>query len=333
MGTTIAPIIGGLLSDYLGWKSIFWFLVILSGTWLILYVIFVPETGRNVVGNGSIAPEGWNISICQLLIIRRTQRKKKMPQMTGPPHFRKRPKLQSPNPFRTIQMIGEKDIAVVLFYNALIYTAFYDLTASIPSLFAQIYHLSSLQIGLCYLPFGVGACLATWLNGKLLDWNYRRIAGEIGFTIDRQSGDDLRPFPIERARIQIIWPMVAIGLAAILSYGWALEYEANIAIPLLLQFLVGFCLNGVFNVLSILLVDLYPTAPATATAANNLVRCFLGAGGTGVIDIMINGMGRGWCFTFIAAVCIVGTLLLWIEAKYGPKWREARAVRKDSLVL
>jgi hypothetical protein len=57
----------------------------------------------------------------------------------------------------------------------------------------------------------------------------------------------------------------------------------------------------------------------------------MGAGGTGIIDIMISRMGRGWCFTFIALVCIVTMPLLWVELKWGPVWREERWLRLNSI--
>jgi MFS family permease len=163
----------------------------------------------------------------------------------------------------------------------------------------------------------------------MLDRNYKKIANEIGFTIDRKRGDSLRNFPIERARLEIIWPLLTVGLSCYLCYGWVLEKNANLAAPLVLHFLMGLCINGAFNILSTLVVDLYPQSPSTATAANNLVRCFTGAGGTGIISIMIKHMGRGWCFTFIALVCIATSPMLWVELKYGPKWREERMVRMD----
>lgn len=79
--------------------------------------------------------------------------------------------------------------------------------------------------------------------------------------------------------------------------------------------------------MSTMLVDLYPLSPATATAANNLVRCLMGAAGTAVIIQMIDSMGRGWCFTFIAAVLVFTSPLLWAELRWGPHWREQRRVR------
>lgn len=57
MGTAVGPVLGGVLSQYLGWRSIFWFLAILLGVYMVPLVIAFPETGRNVVGNGSIPPQ------------------------------------------------------------------------------------------------------------------------------------------------------------------------------------------------------------------------------------------------------------------------------------
>jgi len=39
----LAPIIGGILTQFLGWRSTFWFLVIGAGVFLVIYVPFVPE--------------------------------------------------------------------------------------------------------------------------------------------------------------------------------------------------------------------------------------------------------------------------------------------------
>ena len=56
-------------------------------------------------------------------------------------------KLRWPNPLNTIHIILEKDVGMLLLYNSLVYTALYDITASLPSLFAQIYGFNELQIG------------------------------------------------------------------------------------------------------------------------------------------------------------------------------------------
>lgn len=90
-------------------------------------------------------------------------------------------------------------------------------------------------------------------------------------------------------------------------------------------------MTSAFNCLSVMLVDLYPLSPATATAANNLIRCLLGAGATGVIIYMIDAMGRGWAFTFIAGVVLLFSPILWLLERRGPGWREARRVRAEEI--
>lgn len=39
----VAPVLGGILTQYLGWRSTFWFLTIAAGVFLVCYVPFVPE--------------------------------------------------------------------------------------------------------------------------------------------------------------------------------------------------------------------------------------------------------------------------------------------------
>lgn len=39
----LAPVLGGILTQFLGWRSTFWFLVIAAGVFVLIYVPFVPE--------------------------------------------------------------------------------------------------------------------------------------------------------------------------------------------------------------------------------------------------------------------------------------------------
>ncbi len=45
----LAPVLGGILTQYLGWRSTFWFLVIAAGVFIVLYVPLVPEVSSPAV--------------------------------------------------------------------------------------------------------------------------------------------------------------------------------------------------------------------------------------------------------------------------------------------
>ncbi|OBT96583.1 hypothetical protein VE01_05341 [Pseudogymnoascus verrucosus] len=181
----------------------------------------------------------------------------------------------------------------------IIYASWYTVTADLANLLGKIYHLKTVQIGLCYVPFGIGAALSILGNGYAQDWNCARVARANGFMADKKHGDDLAKFPIERARIDIVWPLIYVGAFATIGFGWAAETKTHLAVLLILTFIMALFLTACYNSMNLLLVDLYPNSPSTASAANNLTRCLMAAGGSAVIEPMIRAMGAGWAYTLV----------------------------------
>lgn len=326
-GPGIGLLLGGILAQYLTWRSIFWFCFIVTALWLVPYVLFVPETCRKVVGNGSTtAPVGWNMTMVDWLRSRKSQLSR---EKSSGDHIAPETKIHWPNPLRTLVIWTQKDMSMLLLFNAMVFAAIFMALTILSTGFVDIYGLNQLQIGLCYLPYGLACGLTILVQGHILDWNYRRLASSIGFAIDKRGGDDLRHYPIELCRLQLAAPVIATGVVALIGYGWTLEAQASLAAPLAMLFLIGLGLVGGHSIMNTLIVDLYPQSPATAIAANNLGRCLLSAGGSAVVKLLVHAIGYGWCFTLVGALLAVFSPLLYLLVSRGPKWREQRRVKME----
>ena len=77
------------------------------------------------------------------------------------------------------------------------------------------------------------------------------------------------------------------------------------------------------------MVDIYPMKPATVTAANNVVRCLLGAAASAAITPMSDAMGNGWAYTLLALLFVVSTVGSASTIKYGIKWRKERGEKEE----
>ena len=127
-GPALGPIIGGVLSETLGWRAIFWFLVIFSGIYLVTFVLFCPETGRNVVGNGSIPPPSWNMSLLNWMKTRKEalasvgvdEQETRQVKLRAQADLTSKRTLRVPNPLGTLLIMVEKDVAVILLFNTLV---------------------------------------------------------------------------------------------------------------------------------------------------------------------------------------------------------------------
>lgn len=150
----LGPVVGGLLAKFLGWRSVFWFLVVVSGGYLVFFVIAMPETARKIVGDGTLAPsQWWRRSVIQWWTTRR-QTQPGDEEHTGEDVSRQQSsstRLRFPNPLESFAILLEWDALIIISYVSLVMFSNIALLTSTPNLFGDLYGFNELQIGLCFL--------------------------------------------------------------------------------------------------------------------------------------------------------------------------------------
>ena len=209
---SIGPILGGGLSYAAGWTWIFWFLCIAAGSCLSVMIFLLPETSRNIVGNGSIRPS----------------KHLRLPMPTLMCHWEDSDhvadqKRRMPNPLKSLTIITRRDNAIIIIACGILYVIYTCINTSLSVLFIDIYKLNQWQAGLIYLPFGIGGTVSTFFSGPLLNKAYRNARTKQGLSTDMAVGDDLDNFSVEKARLGVVWTPMLVTTCSVVAFGWVLH--------------------------------------------------------------------------------------------------------------
>jgi predicted MFS family arabinose efflux permease len=158
-------VIGGGLTQAGGWRRIFWFLVILTGSHFVIMMLFFPETQRNIVGDGSVRPKGFIYQTVFSVI--QKKREAKDPEAVGKQEeIPSKRKLRFPNPLACLPVLASKGSLMVILITAINYAVKAALQTSLDAQCVEIYGLNYLQAGLVYLPSGVGGGFGSYGAGQ-----------------------------------------------------------------------------------------------------------------------------------------------------------------------
>ena len=329
-GQAFGPIIGGGLNSAFGFRSIFWFLFVMAAIVLLALLIFLPETQRHIAGNGNVRLSGFHKPL--IYSIKEPDAWKQGGKQYLAKPTNRRTLRSSLEPLRHV---FTKDIACLLIWGAVAYTAWSMVTSSTTTALLRGYpFLNEWQLGLCFLPNGLGCVAGSLVTGFFLDRHFKALETEYrskGDFSPEENVSSSSDFPFVRSRMKLM-PHFSIGLILCLGfYGPSFEFNdlrrqdtANLTAPLLLQFSIAFTVTAIFNINSTLLIDCFLKQPASATALNNLFRCLAGAAGVSVIQPMIDSIKIMKAFLVVTGLVALFTPVIWAEWKWGDRWRRQR---------
>ncbi|KAI0396303.1 MFS general substrate transporter [Xylariaceae sp. FL0594] len=347
----VGPVIGGALAGSLGWRSIFWFLALCAGVFLLFLVLVLPETLRLVVANGSASPSS-PIAKYPLKLYQKTT-KIEFTAQAAPPRSAGTARVDIVGPLR---ILFSKQAAPIIVFLALYYAVWQMSIAAMADLFLSRYGLSETEVGLTFIANGAGSIIGTLVMGRILDADYRRVkcdyerrdmlsqpvpsssgAGADGDSgnerqeAQRQRNYDHVEFPLEKARLRLLPLLALLQCASVLVFGWTMHYpeRVGVAVPAATTFVTGGALVSAQSAVQTYLVDLFPGRPAAATASLNLARCLLGAGAISAVMSAVAAIGVGATFTAAVGLQVLALVGVAVQWRCGGRWRRVEAADNE----
>ncbi|KAF2215927.1 hypothetical protein CERZMDRAFT_35084 [Cercospora zeae-maydis SCOH1-5] len=328
-GPLIAPILGGVLAQKLGWRSTQWFLAIFAGLLWLLVVCAQPETLRR---RKPLATEAE-----QEAALEKVMSRPGLTRMTTTESV----KVQSKkylvmarrifiDPLRVILYLQFPAVAILVAYAAWTFGALYILSISVQATFTKApYNYNSIIIGCLYIPNSAGYFLSSSFGGRWIDRIMKREATKAGRYDERGR---LIFIPEDRMKENAYLGAVLYP-ASLLAFGWFAEKHVNIAAPLVANFFFGLGSMLIFSLVTTMLTEFMPRRASSGIALNNFVRNILSCVGSIVTEPIINAIGVGWLFTGLSIVALVtGLFTVWAMKTLGPRWRIGMDQRLDGIM-
>jgi MFS family permease len=188
---------------------------------------------------------------------------------------------------------------------------FYIYLQSYPIIFSSIYHFNRGEIGLTFLPIGVGAVISA---GMYLTWD----------KILLRAQRNQRPWSQNEEMRRLPLACIAGPFFVISSFwlGWTARESVHWIVPTLAGILFGMGYLCLFMALLNYLVDAYEIFAASAMAAASLSRSSFGAVLPFAAKPMYEAIGIAWATSLLGFFSLALCVVPFVFVKWGGSMRE-----------
>lgn len=332
-GPLIAPIMGGVMAQSLGWRSVQWFLAIYGAVILVFIFFALPETLKDTkpipflaeeeetappTTDEKMTPDANTTATIRPTLTRTTTTRSAVRKTTGYLLILRRWFI---DPLRIILYLQYPPIALCVGYASILFGALYALNVSVQQTFSVApYSYSSAIVGLLYIPNSLGYFLSSIFGGRWVDNIMAREAKKAG-RYDEKGRLVYRP---EDRMKENAWLGALMFPAALIMYGWTAQFGVHLAAPMIAGFFFGVGSMLIFAMVTTMLTEFMPRKSSNGVALNNFVRNIFSCVCSVITNPLIETIGNGWLFTILAVVPLfVGIWAIWAMKKFGPRWRKA----------
>ncbi|KAH0828296.1 putative transporter [Fonsecaea pedrosoi] len=305
-GPVVGPICGGFVAQQIGWRWVFWILLIASASTTIGIELLNKETYARVLIRWKTQRLAKTLGRSDLVSWFDREKGPVGPKRTLMDGMR-----------RPLQMLVKYPIVMVLSgYMSLVYGLLYLLFTTITFVFEQQYGFSPQITGLAYLGIGIGFFLGAGVIAATSD--------RMVIKLTKRNNGQFEP----EMRMPLMIIFACFIPVSFFWYGWAADKKVHWIVPIIGMVPFSFGMMGVFLPIQTYLIDCYPTYAASAIAILTATRSLVGALLPLAGPPMYDALGLGWgnsLLGFVALACIPIPLVL---ERYGKQIRS-----RDKLVL
>ncbi|TVY59036.1 MFS transporter prlG [Lachnellula cervina] len=304
-GPVIGPICGGFIAEQIGWRWVFWILLIAGSLVSIGIETLNRETNPRV------------------LISRKVKRLQKELNRTdlrscyepeGPTHSATH--IMIKGFMRPLVMLFKSPIVFLLcLYMAVVYGLLYLLFTTITTVYIETYHWRPEMCGLAYIGLGGGFIGGIIVVSKISDPTVVRMTKANGGVFEPEMRLPACIFFACFIPISFFW------------YGWAADKAVHWIVPILGLIPFGFGMMGIFVPIQTYIIDSFPSFAASGVAALTVSRSLFGAFLPLAGPPMYSSLGLGWgnsVLGFVALGLIPAPLLIY---KFGGRIRKNHPIK------
>ncbi|EHK46037.1 uncharacterized protein TrAtP1_013129 [Trichoderma atroviride] len=305
LGPVVGPICGGFISETVGWRWVFWVLLIVGG---------ITSAGIEILNRETYAP---------VLIEWKTKRlAKELGRDDLHSVYTKAgadtsilSKLRA-GMVRPILLFCKSPIVFLLStYLALEYGLLYLFFTTIPSVFKDKYGFSTGLSGLAYLGIGIGFMAGLVLTALTNDRIMAKMAQRNGGKFEPEMRLPMMIFYAAFCPISFFW------------YGWTADKGVHWIVPIIGMVPFGFGLMGLYLPIQTYIIDSYPTHAASGSAALVASRSLLGALLPLAGPRLFASLGLGWGNSLLGFISLAFIPVPILFSRYGKTIREKYPVQ------